>query len=137
MQDQATADSAEQRAAKENLGTQRGGLAIAGETAGALKFFQQIEQQQNAADGGFDGEELAQAKIVGSQIAFQFGEAIFHIRPVVVVAPDFFRRQSQVGNEDAEGVGGWPGLWFLSQTPNNTILLDHLCYHTGLRVPCP
>src|SRR5580693_2136267 len=106
MQDQATAGSAEQSAAQEYLGAQRGGLTIAGEAAGTLKFSQQIEQQQNAAEGGFGGEELLQAKIIGPQIVFQFGDAIFHVRPVVVVAPDFFRRQSEIGDEDAEGVAG-------------------------------
>ena len=106
MQDQAAAGSAEQRAAEENLGAQRGGLAIAAEAAGALKFSQQIEQQQNAAKSGFGGEELAQAKIIGPQIVFLFGESISHVRPAVVVAPGFFRRQSQVGNENAKGVAG-------------------------------
>src|SRR5271167_2360124 len=106
MQDQAVAGSAQQRAAQENLSAQGGGLAITGEAAGALKFSEQIEQQQNAAEGGFGGEELAQAKIIGPQIVFQFGDAIFHVRPAVVIAPDFFQRQSQVGDEDAEGVAG-------------------------------
>ena len=106
MQDQAVAGSAEQSAAEENLGAQRGGLAIAGEAAGALKFPEQIEQQQNAAEGGFGGEELAQAKIIGGQIVFQFRDAIFHVRPAVVVAPDFFRWQSEIGDEDAEGIAG-------------------------------
>lgn len=106
MQDQAAAGSAEQGATEEHLGAQRGGLPIAGEATGALKFSEQIEQQQDAAESGFGGEELAQAKIIGGQIVFQFGDAIFHIRPVVVVAPDFFRRQSEVGDEDAEGIAG-------------------------------
>src|ERR1700687_900707 len=106
MQDQTVTGAAEQSAAKENLSTQRGGLAITGEVAGALKLSEQIEQQQNAAEGGFGGEELLQAKIIGGQIVFQFGDAIFHVRPAVVVAPDFFRWQSQVGDEDAEGIAG-------------------------------
>src|ERR1700693_618500 len=106
MQDQAVTGSAEQSTAEENLGAQRGGLAIAGETAGALKFSEQIEQQQNAAESGFGGEELLQAKNIGGQIVFQFGDAIFHVRPAVVVAPDFFRWQSQVSDEDAEGIAG-------------------------------
>src|ERR1700693_1341370 len=106
MQDQAVTGSAEQSTAEENLGAQRGGLAIAGEAAGALKFSEQIEQQQDAAKGGFGGEEIPQAKIIGGQSVFQFGDAIFHVRPAVVVAPDFFRRQSQVGDEDAEGIAG-------------------------------
>src|ERR1700681_4941708 len=106
MQDQAVTGSAEQSTAEENLAAQRGGLTIAGEASCALKFAEQIEQQQNAAEGGFGGEELAQAKIICGQIVFQFGDAIFHVRPAVVVAPDFFRRQSQVGDKDAEGIAG-------------------------------
>src|ERR1035437_8458103 len=106
MQDQAAAGSAEQSAAQEHLGAQRGGLTIAGKAAGTLKFSKQIEQQQNAAEGGFGGEELSQAKIIGGQIVFQFGDAIFHVRPVVVVAPDFFRWQSEVGDEDEGGMDG-------------------------------
>src|SRR5487761_1073534 len=106
MQNQVTSGSAEQSATEENLGAQRGGLAIAGEAAGALKFSEQIEQQQDAAEGGFGGKELSQAKIIGGQIVFQFGDAIFHVRPEVVVAPDFFRWQSAVGDEDAEGIAG-------------------------------
>ena len=57
MQDQAAAGSAEQSTAEENLSAQRGGLAIAGEATGALKFREQIEQQQDTAEGGFGGEE--------------------------------------------------------------------------------
>ena len=46
--------------------------------------------------GRFGGEELPQAKIIGGQIVFQFGDAIFHVRPAVVVSPELFRRQPQV-----------------------------------------
>ncbi len=102
MQNQAMAGPAEQSTAQENLSTQRGWLAIGGEVAGALKFSEQIEQQQDAAEGGFGSEKLLQAKIIGGQIVFQFGDAIFHVRPAVIVAPDFFRRQSEVGDEDAK-----------------------------------
>jgi hypothetical protein len=35
--------------------------------SGALKFSEQIEQQQDAAEGGFGGEELLQAKIGSAQ----------------------------------------------------------------------
>ena len=67
MRDQAAAGSTEQSAAQENLGAQRGGLAIAGEAAGALKFSEQIEQQQNAPEGGLGGEELAKADQIGQR----------------------------------------------------------------------
>src|SRR6201998_3728107 len=104
MQDQAVAGSAEQRNAKENLGAQRGRLSIRGETTGALEFSEDVEQYQDATEGCFGGEKLLQAKIIRRQIVFQFGDAIFHIRPAVVVAPNLFRRQRQVADEDAEGV---------------------------------
>jgi Flp pilus assembly protein TadD len=51
MQDQEVAGAAEQSATKENRGAQRGGLAIAGEATSALKFSEQIEQQQDATEG--------------------------------------------------------------------------------------
>ena len=70
MQDQAAANAAEQSATQENLGAQCGRLTIAGETAGALKFSEQIEQQQDAAESGFGGEELLQAKIIGGRSCF-------------------------------------------------------------------
>ena len=72
MQDQTAPGAAEQSPAEEHLRAQRGGLAITGETASALKFSEQIEQQQDAAESGFGGEELVQAKIIGGQIVFQF-----------------------------------------------------------------
>src|SRR5260370_35711653 len=106
VQDKAASGAAEQSTAEENLGAQRGRLAIAGEAAGALKFSEQVEQQQNAAEGGFGGEELAQAKRIGGQIVFQFGDAIFHVRPAVVVSPDFFRGPSAVGDEHAGRIAG-------------------------------
>jgi hypothetical protein len=69
MQDQAATGSGKQSTAEENLGAQRGGLAIAGEAEGALKFSEQIEQQQNAAEGGFGGEELASWKTARRVVA--------------------------------------------------------------------
>jgi len=70
VQEQAASGMAQQSTTQERLGTQRGGQAIAGEAADALKFSEQIEQRRKAADGGFGGEELAQAKIAGGQIVF-------------------------------------------------------------------
>ena len=106
MQDQAVTGPAKQSAAKKNLSAQRGRLAIAGEATGALEFSEQIEQQQDAAEGRFGGEKLMQAKTISGQIVFQFGDAIFHVRPAVVVSPEFFRRQREVADKDAEGVAG-------------------------------
>ena len=100
------AGAAEQSTAQENLSAQRGRLSIGGEATSALEFSEQIEQQQDAAEGCFGGEELLQAKIIGGQIVFQFGNAIFHVCPAVVVSPDLFRRQRPVGNEDAKSVTG-------------------------------
>ena len=93
MQDQAVASAAEECTAKENLRAQRGRLAIGAEATGALEFCEQIEQQQDAAEGCFGGKKLTQAKIIGAQIVFQFGDAIFHVRPAIVVSPDLFRRE--------------------------------------------
>jgi len=53
MQNQAMAGAAEQSTAQENLSAQRGRLAIGGEATGALEFSEQIEQQQDAAEGCF------------------------------------------------------------------------------------
>src|SRR3989442_1379673 len=106
MQNQAVASPAEQSTAKEYLGAQRGRLAIGGETTGALEFSEQVEQQQDAPEGRFGGKEFLQAKSIGGQIVFQFGNAVFHVGPAVVVAPDFFRGNREVADEDAEGVAG-------------------------------
>jgi hypothetical protein len=51
MQDQEVAGAAKQSATKEDRGTQRGGLAIAGEATSALKLSEQIEQQQEDTEG--------------------------------------------------------------------------------------
>ena len=91
MQDQAVTRAAQQSTAEKNLSAQCGGLTVTGETAGALEFSEQIEQQQDAAESRLGGEKLLQAKIIRRQIVFQFGDAIFHVRPTVVVSPDLFR----------------------------------------------
>jgi hypothetical protein len=83
MKDQAVSGATEQSAAKENQGAQGSGLTIGEETTSALKFSQQVEQQQDAAEGRFGGEELLQAKVVCGQIVFQFRDAVFHIRSAV------------------------------------------------------
>jgi hypothetical protein len=51
-------------------------------------------------------KKLKQAKIIGAQIVFQFGDTIFHVRPAIVVSPDLFRRECQVADEDAKSVTG-------------------------------
>jgi len=87
VQDQAVTGPAEQSTAKENLSAQRGRLAVGAKATGALEFSKQIEQQQDAAEGCFGSKKLLQAKIIGAQIVFQFGDAIFHVRPAIVVSP--------------------------------------------------
>ena len=104
MQNQAAARATEQCAAKKHLSARRGGLPIGAEAAGTLEFSQQIEQQQDAAKGRLGGEELLQAKIIGRQIVFQYGDAIFHVCPAVVITPDFSPGQREVGDEQTEGV---------------------------------
>ena len=58
------ARATEESPAEEYLGAQRGGLAIGGQASSALKFPEQVEQQQDAAEGRFGGEEFLQTKIV-------------------------------------------------------------------------
>jgi hypothetical protein len=56
MQDQMVSSTTEQGAAKENQGAQGSGLPIGGEATSALEFSEQVEQQQDAAEGRFGGE---------------------------------------------------------------------------------
>ena len=58
---------------------QRAGLAIGGQAGGGSKCPEQVEQQQNAAKGGFGGKEFLLSKTVGGQIVFQFGDTGFHV----------------------------------------------------------
>ena len=77
---------------------QRGRLAIGAEATGALELREQIEQLQDATEGRFGDKKLTQAKIIGAQIVFQFGDTIFHVRPAIVVSPDLFRRERQIAD---------------------------------------
>jgi hypothetical protein len=103
---QAAASATEQCAAEKHLGAQGGGLPIGGEAASALEFSELIEQLHDAPEGCFGGEELLQTKIFWGRIVFQFRDAISHVCPAIVVAPDFFRRQNEIGHKDAKGVAG-------------------------------
>ncbi len=69
------------------------GPPVTGESAGALKIPEQIEQQQEAAKGGFGGEELAHIEVIGGRIVLQHRDVVFHVGVLVVVTPDFFRHQ--------------------------------------------
>src|SRR6516162_7979062 len=106
MEDQTVARATEESPTEEHLSAQCSGLAIDGQASSALKFPKQIEQQQDAAEGRFGGEEFLQTKIVRGQIVFQFRDTVFHVRSVIVIAPNLFRWQHQVGDKDAEGVAG-------------------------------
>ena len=79
MEDQTVASATEESSAEEHLSAQRGGLAIGGQASSALKFPKQVEQQQDAAEGRFGGEEFLQTKIVRGQIVFQFCDTVFHV----------------------------------------------------------
>jgi len=48
--------------AEEHLHAQRGGLSIAGHTAGTLEFPQQVEQHQNAQEGRLGGKNSRRQK---------------------------------------------------------------------------
>ena len=74
-------------------------MPIRGEATGALEISEQAEQQQDAAEGRFGGEELLQAKVIRGQIVFQFSDGVFHVRSTVIIAPDFFPGQREVGDE--------------------------------------
>ena len=93
MQDQTVARATEESAAEEHLRAQPGRLTIGGQAGSALKFPEQVEQQQDAAEGRFGSEEFLQTKIVRGQIVFQFRDAVFHVRPAIVIAPNLFWRQ--------------------------------------------
>jgi hypothetical protein len=52
-------------------------------------------RDRSAAESRFGGEEFLQTKIVRGQIVFQFRDAISHIRPTIVIAPNLFWRQRE------------------------------------------
>ena len=92
MEHEAVAGSAEQGAAEEHLGAQGRRLSVAGDTAGTLKFPEQVEQHQDAEESRFGSEELPQAEIVRGQVLFQLLDAMLDAGALVVVAPDLLRR---------------------------------------------
>jgi hypothetical protein len=71
----AVTGSAQKGSAEKHLSSQRERLAIPFQAAGSLKLTQQIEEHQNAAEGCFRGEELAQAEVVGGQVVFQIPQS--------------------------------------------------------------
>src|SRR6266480_4523892 len=106
MDDHATAGATEDRAAGENLRADRRRLAITWQTSCPLELGQEIEEQQHRPESGFCREELFHAEAMGPQIMLQLGDAVFHVGPPIVVAPDVCRPVSTTGDEDAEGITG-------------------------------
>ena len=98
MQYQAVSSADESSTEKKNLREESDRLATGAEATGALEFRKQIEQQRMLRKAASVAKN-SQAKIIG-QIVFQFGDAIFHVRPAI------FRRERQVTDEDAESVTG-------------------------------
>lgn len=107
VQDQTAARASQDGTAGEHLRTQRGRLAINGQANGTLKLTEQVEQQQDSLESGFSGEERLQAETVGSQIVLELSDAVLHVGPPVVVAPDFLGGIVAVGNEEAKGIAGY------------------------------
>ena len=129
-----SAGAAEDRAAGEHLGAERGGLAIAPQTGGSLELCQEIEQQQHAAKRGFRGEKRFQAETVGAQVVLQFGDAVFHVGAPIVTAPDLRRSRRLAGDEDTKCIAGHVNQF----APHTGAGFPHLLaddHETPLRVP--
>src|ERR1039458_1254678 len=62
--------------AEEYLRAQGRRLSIAAHPRRALELAQQVEEHQNAQEGGLGGEELAQAKIIRRQVRLQLLDAL-------------------------------------------------------------
>ncbi len=73
MQGQAVSGASEQSAAKESLSAQGSRLAIGGGADGALEFCEQVEQQQDAAESGFGGENSCRQKSAAPKSYFSSG----------------------------------------------------------------
>ncbi|MFP5207857.1 MAG: hypothetical protein ACLGRW_01060 [Acidobacteriota bacterium] len=104
MQDDPPVGAAQDGAASEDHGAQRGWLPISSQACGALKLGEQVEEQQNTLEGGLGDEELIQAETVRTEVLFEFGNAVLHAGAVVVVAPDLFLGVTAGGDEEMKGV---------------------------------
>src|SRR5271165_435430 len=106
VKNQSSPRPAQDGATGEHLGAQGGWFTVDGQAGGALKLAEQVEQQQDRLESSFGGEELLQAETVSAQVVFEFGDAVFHVGPPVVVAPDLLGRVAAAGDEEAKGVVG-------------------------------
>src|ERR1022692_1321118 len=106
MDNHATAGATENCAAGENLRANGGWLAITWQTSCPLELGQEIEEQQHRPKSGFCREELFHAEAVGCQIMLQLSNAVFHVGPPIVVAPDLRWPIGATGDEDAECITG-------------------------------
>ena len=106
MDNHPAACAAEDRAAGENLCANGGWLPIAWQTSCPLELREQIEEEQYGAKRSIGGEELFQAETVGAQVMLQLGNAIFHVGPPIVVAPDLRRPVGTTGDEDTKCITG-------------------------------
>ncbi len=98
MQHRVMPGAAQNCPAQEDLGPQARRLAIARHTGGALEFRQQVEQHQDAQESRLGRIELLQTEVIRRQVRFQLLDALLDARPLVVVAPDLFRRVRSVTN---------------------------------------
>src|SRR3954463_10128128 len=90
----------------QDLSTNGSGFAITRQSGGSLKLSQEIEQEQDGAEGSFRGKEFVETKPVGSEIVLQLGNTILDIRSLIIVMPDFYGGLRLAGHEDAEGIAG-------------------------------
>jgi hypothetical protein len=63
VEDGSTGGPSQNGPTEEHLGAQSRGLSIAAHGSGPLEFSQQVEEHQNAQEGGIGGEEVVQAEI--------------------------------------------------------------------------
>ena len=89
---------------QENLGSQRVWPMPGLNPGGALELAQEIKEQQNGTEGGLGGVELAHAETVSFEIAFEFADAVLHVGPAAVGAPNLFWRYAGIGDEGPECV---------------------------------
>jgi hypothetical protein len=104
--DQPKACAARNGAAGQYLRAQGSGLLIAGQSGRALELGQQFEEQQNASECRFSGQELLQTETIGCQIILYFFNAVFNVGPLVAFPPELQLRGSATGDEDAECIAG-------------------------------
>ena len=83
-------DSAEDRAAGENLSSDSRRLSIDRHTSRTLELGQQVEEQQHGSKRGLCSKELLQAETIGTQTVLQLGNAIFHELSPGAPGPEYY-----------------------------------------------